>query len=88
MTRVRKWLAIVVAAALLLSFALWQAPAHGLLRLVKSGNPGLSWSTAAGSAWNGRAEGVYWNGLALGGVLTRICYRLWLGRGATAEPPA
>jgi hypothetical protein len=70
--RIRKWLAIVVAAALLLAFALWQAPAHGLLRLVHSGNPGLSWSTAAGSAWNGRAEGVYWNGLALGGVRWRL----------------
>jgi hypothetical protein len=71
-TRIRKWLAIVVALLLLASFAIWQAPARGLLQLVQSANPGLTWSTASGSAWNGRAENVYWNGLALGAVHWRL----------------
>lgn len=70
--RYRKWLVFAGVPVLLLAFAAWQMPADRVLQMARTGDSGLSWSTAAGSAWNGQAENVFWKGLALGNVSWRM----------------
>ena len=68
----RKWMIISGLLVVLLAFLAWQAPSGWTLKLAQAENPGLSWSASSGSAWRGRAENVYWQGLALGTVEWRI----------------
>jgi hypothetical protein len=70
--RKRKWLIAGGLLALLFVFVAWQVPAGLALQVARSGNPGFSFSSSSGSAWRGRAENVYWQGLALGHVEWRL----------------